>query len=230
MPNKKKQAPAKVGGYSYDKVVKNKDKNGYPIFFKYVGSKKVRVSQDEYRKVQHTKDYFKKKNGKEWRNKYNEAVKIYKGLGRDQEKKELKEKKEKRKKELEFNLTPKDGNSPFANSMATDIETQILSYGSGEMIRKGKSYFIDKNNLIFVRMFFSEIADIFYTEWKNETENYKKHNTPQITYYWYWREFPNSTRKTDIFILLDKIVFSFKQKFFSDTIDELLIKYFGKRK
>lgn len=227
MANNKKKAPAKSGGYSYDKVVKNRDKNGRPIFFRYEGKKKIRVNQDEYRKVQHTKEYFKKKYKKNWQINYKAAVNQIKEINKKQKSVLLIEQKEKKKKDNEFQLVPKDGKSPFANSMATDIETQILKYGNGEMTRGGKIYLIDKNNLLFVRMFFSEMADIFYEKWKEYKGTDKETNSPQITYYWYWKEFLNKN-KIDIFIPLDKIVFSFEQKEFDIILNDLLKKYFGK--
>jgi len=99
MTNKKKKAPENVGGYSYDKVVKNKDKNGNPIYFRYEGKKKVRASAAAYKKVQDTKNYFKKKYQKDWQQKYKSALSQVKELDKNQKKSDKKKEQQRKKDE-----------------------------------------------------------------------------------------------------------------------------------
>lgn len=223
MPNKK---PKPVETYSYDKVVKNKNKKGFPIFFKYVGKKKVRVSRDEYRKVLRTKEYFKKKDKKNWKQNYKAAVRTLRDTVKIQEQ-ETKKQKKATKKELEsFELVPKKGRQTFANSMPTDIETQILEHGKGELVFKKWFIKIDNNNLLNVRLFFTELADVFYDQWHKADEAGKKVNSPQILYLWYSKLFKDNSIVT--YIPLDRTTFSFNSKYFFDLINDVLLKkYFG---
>jgi len=228
MANKKKKAPQYSGGYSYDKVVKNKDKNGKPIFFKYEGKKKIRVKQDEYRKVQHTKEYFKKKNGKGWQIKYKDAIKQVKEIEKKQKRKEFEVEKIEKQKNEAFELIPnKEGRKTFANSMATDIEQDTLRYNNTVLEFNGKRYKVDKQNLLNARLFFSDLADVFYDTWHERNDEGKNvGDSPNIFFVWFNKLFKDGS--VESLVSLDKTNFSFDNKFFNKLTSELLKKYFGK--
>lgn len=229
---KKKKTPAKSsGGYSYDKVVKNKDKNGNNIFFRYEGKKKIRTSAAEYKKVTDTKKYFKTKYKTEWQKKYKSAQQSIKGIVKEQKKKDTKEVKEKLKEEQSRNKTVVEDITTFANSMPTDIETQVLRYGNAKVFLSGRVAEIDKNNLIDVRLFFSELADIFYERWHEKTEAGNKLPSPNILYSWNITTTEiNKTKQiiNEVNVTLDKTNFSFDNKYFFQVLARLFKNYFGK--
>lgn len=230
MPAKKKKAPVKIGGYSYDKVVKNKDKNGRPIFFKKENGKKIRTSAAAYQKVQDTKQYFKTKYNKDWQAKYKSAQSTLKSTLKDEKKKDDARQRKEKEIELSKDISVTENITTFANSMPSDVESQVLRYGSALITLKGKSANINKNNLIDARLYFSVIADKFYEKWhERQTLGYKD-NTPQITYNWHitsTKKFKTNELITKIFITLDETVFTFEAKYFFNYMLKEFINYFG---
>lgn len=230
MPAKKKKAPEKIGGYSYDKVVKNKDKNGRPIFFKKENGKKIRTSAAAYKKVQDTKQYYKNKFNKDWQNKYKDAQKTLKSTLKDAKKKE--DTKQRKEKEIEQsrNKTVIEKISTFANSMATDIETQFLRYGNAKLFLDGAKFETNKSTLIDVRLFFSELADLFYERWHEKTNEGQKLPSPNIMYNWNIQTTEiNKTKQivTDVNVTLNETTFTFDGKYFYQLMKRLFKTYFG---
>lgn len=230
MTNKKKKAPANGGGYSYEKVVKNKDKNGNPIFFRYEGKKKIRTSAAEYKKVTDTKKYFKTKYKTDWKQKYKSAQQSIKGIVKEQKKKDNTKAIEQKKFEDSRNIVKESYPKIFANSMATEVETLTLRFGEVRLYFNGELLNIVTKNLLDARLFFSEIADVFYERWKEAKESGKKVDSPQISYLVHLKATEIYKTKeviNEISIYLDKTTFSFDTKYFYQLLNRLYKVYFG---
>lgn len=230
MPAKKKKAPVKIGGYSYDKVVKNKDKNGRPIFFKKENGKKIRTSAAAYQKVQDTKQYFKTKYNKDWQAKYKSAQSTLKSTLKDEKKKDDARQRKEKEIEQKQNKTVIEKISTFANSMATDIESQFLRYGNALIYLDSDVFKTTTSTLIDVRLFFSEVADLFYERWHEKTNEGQKLPSPNIMYNWNIQttEF-YKTKKilTSVNVTLDETTFTFDGKYFFQLMKRLFKTYFG---
>jgi len=230
MTNKKKKAPAKSGGYSYDKVVKNKDKNGKDIFFRYEGKKKIRTSAAEYQKVKDTKKYFKTKYKTDWQKKYKSAQNQFKDLDKQQKKIDKVEAQKRIKDEQSKNKVAESFPRIFANSMPTEVETLTLRFGSVDISFNGKVKKITNKNLLDARLFFSEVADVFYERWHEAKEAGREVNTPQVTYVIHLKAteiFKTKEIINEITVLLDKTTFSFDSKYFFQLLNRLFKTYFG---
>lgn len=244
----KKKTPDNVGGYSYDKIVKNRDKNGRPIYFKIEDGKKKRVKETEYKKVFVTKQYFKKKYKTAWQKKYKEAQQTINEVNRKQKTADKKRKQESAEK-LVYKRMPLQ---PFANSAASDFEAQILEAGKGFFIMKPTTIFdedengkklktkitlpkletkVTQTNLMDARLFLSEMADEFYDVWHEADNAGEKVPSPQIV--WNGEAVLTLNSKGEIldetvYLYLEKTNFSFWQVRFFKHLIKLFKNYFKK--
>jgi len=115
--------------------------------------------------------------------------------------------------------------------MATEVETLTLRFGSVKILFNGSVINITNKNLLDARLYFSEIADVFYERWHEAKELGKEVNTPQITYVIHLKAteiYKTKEVVNEITVLLDKTTFSFDSKYFFQLLNRLLKNYFGK--
>ncbi len=246
----KKAGAQKAPVYSFTNTVRNKDKNGRNIYFKKVGKKKIRTSQAEWLRVQHTKKYYKVKYPDNWSKKLNEARRELINL--DKKSKAHYKKLEPVKLLSIYDKAPEkfEPQQTFANSMPTDVEMFVLNYGACEIQMhqteitenaKGKKYKdkkidtvklpnlnvkVTQKNLMEARSFFSEIADEFYKLWHALDEAGTKVDSPNI--YFTWQRFKTEEKGVEIFIYLDRTVFSFYEVYFFKYMIKQFKVFFGK--
>lgn len=209
--------------YSYANVVKQKDKNGKTIYFNKDGKRKVRVKEIEFLRVQKTKDYFKKKNGKGWIKKLNSARKEMRSITDAQNKID-------KAKHKQTDKTVYTHVSTFANSMPSEIETNFLMFGNVKLIFndetkkdadgtvkiKASTLKLNNSNILDARHFFTEVADVFYDEWNELKGTAAEPNSPQILYHW---SFAKLDGNTSMEVYLNQTSFSFSStKFFKEML------------
>lgn len=213
--------------YSYANVVKQKDKNGKTIYYNKDGKKKVRVKEIEFLRVQKTKDYFKKKNGKGWVKKLNSARKEFNKITVEQKAKTKK-----------IDNTVYTRVRTFANSMPSEVETQFLLFGNVKLIFndevkedldgtvkiKASTLKLNNSNILDARHFFTEIADEFYDRWNELKGTPAEPDSPQINYYW---AFAKLDGVTTMEVYLNQTVFSFETVLFFRIMLQLYKNNFG---